>query len=339
MKSANFTQCGLEYVNNPEFQSRWNYSGRVLLIPPNPHTQITSAGCSAVCGNGIDWYEWSVSSNFITTWVLPILGTLLQAPFESNAFWNTVKATCRWVGSPMASMECILWNIEVSGKCALFGQSLVDMATPYEGPLPPEESDFGCMRDSFYILMNINQYRMKPLVSLTKEAEGLLRIMLFSKDLRLVGTHKSLRHMRRKLARELRSNRRRGVVPVFISTLWFLFSLAISIEAAFGSLGENAQAHDLALGLFMSWFPVLILCSIVDRNPVASDDIRMKLNKLVDRVCASLQDEQIRHEFIQSIPEMADAQKMAYWVQEINQMTEYIKGDFFSEFAGQGRLR
>jgi hypothetical protein len=105
------------------------------------------------------------------------------------------------------------------------------MAAPYDGPVPDEDSDFASIRDSFYLLMNTNQYRMKPVVSLTREAEGLLRIVLFSKDLKLLGSNKTLKEMRRKLAQDLRSNRRRGVVPVFISTMWFLFSLGISIEA------------------------------------------------------------------------------------------------------------
>jgi hypothetical protein len=121
MKQANFTECGLQYTNSPELISKYNYSGPVKLIPANASSQITYEGCLAVCGNGNDWYTWSTTSATITTWILPILGTLLQAPFESNAFWRTLKAVGRWTGSPIASMAYILWNIEVSGKCALFG--------------------------------------------------------------------------------------------------------------------------------------------------------------------------------------------------------------------------
>ena len=104
------------------------------------------------------------------------------------------------------------------------------MAVPYN-ETPDEESEFASMRDSFYILMNLNQYKMKPVISLTREAEGLLRIVLFSKDLKLFGSKRTLSEMRYRLARELRSNRRRGVVPVFLSTLWFILALAISVEA------------------------------------------------------------------------------------------------------------
>ncbi|KAF2107517.1 hypothetical protein BDV96DRAFT_505852, partial [Lophiotrema nucula] len=332
---TNFTECGNLYMNNSTLQAWYNYSGPVKLIPSNPSTQITAEGCSAICGNGNDWYPWSTTSQTITTWVLPIVGTLLQAPFESNAFWRTIKAINRWIGSPISSLACILWNIEVSGKCALF----VDMALPYDAPIPGEASDFASIRDSFYILMNINQYKMKPVISMTKEAEGLLRIVLFSKDLELVGTRKTLSQMRLKLAQEIRGNRRRGVVPVFISTLWFIVSLGISIEAAFGDLGNNAQAHDLAMGLFLSWFPILILCSILDRNPVASDDIQRKLNKMIDLVCESLQDKPIRAEYVSYFRDLPQGQQMALWVDKITEKAPFIKGNYFCGFAGQARTR
>lgn len=125
MKRANFTACAIEYMSSPSLIARYNYSGPVQLLSPNPLTQITYEGCLAVCGPGVELYSWSESAAFITTWVLPILGTLLQAPFESNAAWATVKAVGRWVGSPMATMAYVLWNVEVGGKCALFGEFLV----------------------------------------------------------------------------------------------------------------------------------------------------------------------------------------------------------------------
>jgi hypothetical protein len=107
---------------------------------------------------------------------------------------------------------------------------VVDMAIPYTSS-PPQDSEFADMRDSFYLLTNLNQYKMKPVISMTREAEGLLRIVLFSSDLKVLGKKKTLGQMRRRLAKDLRSNRRRGVVPIFISTLWFVLALGISIEA------------------------------------------------------------------------------------------------------------
>ncbi|KAH7074571.1 hypothetical protein BKA63DRAFT_316279 [Paraphoma chrysanthemicola] len=334
MPNPNFTQCGQTYMSDPLLIARYNYSDRVRNIPANPLTQITYEGCTTLCGSGNEYYPWAEISATITTWVLPILGTLLQAPFESNAFWRTIKAMNRWIGSPITSLACILWDIEISGKCALF----VDMSVPYN-ETPDENSEFASMRDSFYILMNLNQYKMKPVISMTREAEGLLRIVLFSKDLKLVGRKKTLSHMRFRLAQDLRSNRRRGVVPIFISTLWFILALGISIEAAFGDIGSNLQAHNLAMGLFVSWFPILILCSILDRNPVASDDIQRKLNKLVDTVCDSLIDSENRAEFIASFRDMPQSQQMAYWVEKIAAKADVIRDEYFCGFSGQARTR
>jgi hypothetical protein len=239
----------------------------------------------------------------------------------------------------------------------------VDMATPYDAPIPDEQSEFSSLRDSFFILMNLNQYKMKPVISMTKEAEGLLRIVLFSEELTLLGSRRTLSQLRAKLARDLRRNRRRGVVPIFISTLWFLLALGISIEAgtfieifafarllisrapiliahkAFSDIGSNVQAHNLAMGLFVAWFPVLILCSILDRNPMASDDIQRKLNKIVDIVCMSLQDEMTRHDYIASFHRQPQAAQMAYWVEKISTKTQYIQHNYFCGFAGQARTR
>lgn len=364
----NFTDCGIRYMSDPALILQYNYSGRVRLIEANQSTLITYHGCIAMCGEGNEYYTWPIISATLTTWILPILGTLLQAPFESNTFWRTVKACNRWIGSPLSSLAAILWDIGISGKCALFGgccyttdtwirlltKTQVDMAVPYDES-PDPDSEFASMRDSFYILMNLNQYKMKPVISMTREAEGLLRVALFSKELRLIGTHKTLGQKRLKLAHDLRSNRRKGVVPIFLSTLWFILALGVSIEAgkysslldapqsnhvpAFGDLGSNLQAHNLAMGLFVSWLPILILCSILDRNPVASDDIQRKLNKLVDLVCDSLLDAEIRNDYAASFVDLQQAQHMAYWVEKIAAKAELIKGNYFHGFAGQARTR
>ncbi|KAJ8106810.1 hypothetical protein OPT61_g9296 [Boeremia exigua] len=326
------TKWGSTNISNSD--RAYNYTGRVRLIEANQSTQITFKGCVALCGEGNQYYTWPVISATLTTWILPILGTLLQAPFESNAFWRTIKACNRWIGSPISSLATILWDVGISGKCALF----VDMAVPYDST-PDQHSEFASIRDSFYILMNLNQYKMKPVISMTREAEGLLRIALFSKELKLIGTHKTLSQKRLKLAHDLRSNRRKGVVPIFLSTLWFILALGISIEAAFGDLGSNLQAHNLAMGLFISWLPIIILCSILDRNPVASDDIQRKLSNLVDLVCDSLLDHDTRTEYIASFADLPQAQHMAYWVEKIAAKAEFIKGDYFHGFAGQARTR
>jgi hypothetical protein len=108
---------------------------------------------------------------------------------------------------------------------------------------------------------------------------------------------------------------------------------------AFGNVGSNLQAYTLALGLFSCWFPILILCSILDRNPVASDDIERKLNKMVDLVCRSLQNEETRNDYISSFQCLTQSQQIACWVQKVAEKAHYIQGDYFCGFAGQARTR
>ena len=234
---------------------------------------------------------------------------------------------------------------------------MVDMAVKYD-ETPKLESDFGSIRDSMYLLMAMNQYTLKnEVVASSKEAEDLLRIVLFSKDLKLTDTSKSLRQVRRILADELRVMRRRGVVPgmlkkttpnvivavnvtvVFVSIMWFLFAFALSIQSAFGDLGENTTAHDLALGCLLAWFPILIMSSIVDRNPIAAEAIRVKLNTLVDHVRHALSDTPNRENFINSFGKRSN-RDLRDKVESLGTLSSGNKmANFFEEFAGQARVR
>ncbi|GME43259.1 hypothetical protein GTA08_BOTSDO04595 [Neofusicoccum parvum] len=274
MRQPNFEQCGKDYMANATAQALYGWRGPVIGIAPNNQSQITTEGCKILCGTYSDYYPWSLASSTITTWILPVVGILLQAPFESNAFSHTILAIARWVGSPMASLAYILWNIKVSAKCAL----MVDMATRCDEPIPDEQSHFSSIRDSFYILMTMNQYTMRRSEALNKEAEGLLRIVLFSKDLQLRGKdgkEKRLNKVRQDLAHKLRA---------------------------------------------------------------APDDIRKKLNKLIDIVCKSLQDEEIREDFIGTFEGQPECKRMEAWVRRISEQSKYMQ-DFFVDFAGQGRVR
>jgi len=140
----NFDACGAQFTASNSSYPEYIYNGSV----PN----LFYKGCKDLCGSGVSYYAWANSSQTITTWVLPIVSVLVQAPFESNAFIKTIFALARWVGSPMATLSYTLWNIHVTEKCAM----MVDMATNY-GDTPPQESAFGRIRDSFYILSVMNQ--------------------------------------------------------------------------------------------------------------------------------------------------------------------------------------
>lgn len=207
----NFAQCGTDFQNNPAgIYNRFLYNGSVqgLLSAARP-AFITVQGCKELCGTGVDYYSWLDASNTITTWILPIAGLLVQAPYESNKAWQTILALCRWSGSPIAALSYILWNIKVTGKCAL----MVDMATKYE-EYPEQGSEFSMMRDALYILCIMNQYSAKQSLP-PVEAERLLRLALFSNLLPLNGSSDAHDLVKRRT--ELAQNFREGREYAFLS--------------------------------------------------------------------------------------------------------------------------
>lgn len=154
MGRLDFAACGIEFLNHSsDIYSKYVYNGSIHgILQASRPPLITVEGCRAVCGTGTGYYPWKDCSNTITTWVLPIIGLLVQAPFESNQAWRTILALCRWIGSPISTLSYILWNIKVTGKCAL----MIDMATKYD-EYPEQGSQFSQMRDSLFILGVMNQ--------------------------------------------------------------------------------------------------------------------------------------------------------------------------------------
>ena len=120
--------------------------------------------------------------------------------------------------------------------------------------------------------------------------------------------------------------------------MWFLFAFALSVEGAFGDLGQNTTAHDLALGCLLAWFPILIMGSIVDRNPIAAEAIRKKLNALVNHVQHSLRNEQHRNHFVNTFRDLPKFKQVRARVDNVAEGEEDMY-EFFDEFAGQARVR
>lgn len=135
-----------------------------------------------------------------------------------------------------------------------------------DGASVGDRTSFAELRDSLYVLSVLNQFSFNRAHPANANLKTFLVFALFSRDLE-DAKNNALREKRAKVADDLRTMRKHNVVPVLISLLWFCLSLAISIYKAHIQLGANAAAHDLALGLLMGWLPVLVSCTIVDRNP------------------------------------------------------------------------
>ena len=168
------------------------------------------------------------------------------------------------------------------------------------------------------------------------EAERLLRLALFSNMLTLPNAddgEKDLVKRRTKLAREMREGRKKGVVPVFVSFLWFIFALVLTVQLAFGELGDNETAHNLALGFISGWLPIMVLASAVDRNVVSADAVQDKLNTLLTDVRLALLNHDTRLTYMQITH--TGPEDFA-WCKQLED-EQIFDGNFFTEFSGQGR--
>ncbi|KAL8648367.1 MAG: hypothetical protein Q9210_005034, partial [Variospora velana] len=190
---------------------------------------------------------------------------------------------------------------------------------------PNEDSDFAQMRES-----------LMP----AQQREKLLNIALFDNSLRTTSKHgviQTLMKRRKTLPDTVRAIRKKGVVPVYVSLAWFVFSLALSIEDAVGRLGDNQIAHNLAIGLLLAWLPCFLIATIVDRNPVSAHHVRRKLNDFMEETRLALLDPVLRKSFLsKSQRNEADLA----WTSALDVDDFYRDGQgFFTRFAGQGSIR
>lgn len=193
-----------------------------------------------------------------------------------------VEAFTNWIGSPQAALANTMFNVYVIKQCHDRSEVTPDQI----------------VKDAFYVLSCVNQYEY-PSYTQTRlrrrwetdterqvrqrARDKVLLYGLYRPLTRVYSGHylprddiKDTRILLSNLAYQLRMYRRRGVYPQSINILWFLVAFVISLVTAFADLGDNTTAHSLALGLLLSWLPVLITMMIVDRNPSASTRCRVR---------------------------------------------------------------
>lgn len=275
----------------------------------------------SVCGATSGLYQWPLISDTLTTWILPLFGLIVSLPFESNKRGHTILMIFRWIGSPFATLTYIFWNLRAIGRAATLADlgvprrprnngthtqpkdaddeenniELDGVANVTQRPseehldrdirvpedLDLDNSTFSSVRDSFAILCVMNQYKLSSRLPISEPTlRGNILSALFLDD--DVARRPGLVKYRTFVAVEIRRCRKRGVVPVLASLGWYFFALAISMYKAFGDVGDNATAHNLALGLLMGWLPVLVATAIIDRNNVDSEHVVKLLNQLME---------------------------------------------------------
>lgn len=239
-------------------------------------------GCQAVCKDPTDWY-WTqnptLALGIISNWVLPIIASLAALPYDSvhkrarSQPWyrgrviRTMAALLNWLGSPQTALTATIFNIHQTRKC-LQGVGELDfndnMLQSYK-------------RDAYYILSAIGQFKLQDPDNpdqrfITALVYGLFRPLTVDNMWpNGVEAQAKAGALLQEMAFQLRMLRRRGVYPAFISIFVFFVAYAVSLVLAFGGLGDRATAHSLALGILVSWLPLMLLFAILDRNPVSAD--------------------------------------------------------------------
>lgn len=321
----------------------WTKGPKSFKGPGEPPLTLKTKGCEQLCGTGPDLNDVIDAFQILTTWVLPAIALMSQFPYESLSHRKrrNAEAFANWIGAPAAAIATTFWNIMTIHACAL-------------KPTQFRNSDAsGHIRNSLYILSCVNQYEYLRRGLLVAQAQrrdrallrGVLHPYVRAEDPMLTtDRRKILENWNEHLAFQLRLQRRKGVYPIYISILWFGLAFIFSIVIAFASLGDNSTAHSLALGLLLSWVPVVVFASVVDRNPTSatrcSDLIErwlFNIDRLFEEGPPQLGPPGLPG--LQQVPRPAPAQWRGRHLLPDNtsSIPDEVDGFSIGEFLGQGR--
>lgn len=101
---------------------------------------------------------------------------------------------------------------------------------------------------------------------------------------------------------------------------------------AYTALGQNLVAHNMALSFLLTWFPILVLLSIIDASPAGCLDIVDPFNDIIRACRLQLSDAKFRADLAREcgVP-------VAYFIFNASSLSS-TEG-MFHKFAGQGRQR
>ncbi|KAK0614395.1 hypothetical protein B0T14DRAFT_539890 [Immersiella caudata] len=264
-----------EGVTNETLPSTgWLWDGPIALlskdVPRDSIIAMTYAGCRKLCSTEMNSPKAVLT--ITTTWIFP-LAILFGLPYDSlhyKKFRGTVSALSNWLGSPQTAITSTIFNFDQIRKC----HRLASKGTP---------------EDTYYVLSCFNQFTIPMQGSGPEVNEQFVTTLIYGlfrplrdgpqnfdqKNIDIEYTKQLLAL----LASQLRLLRRRGVVPMMLSLGTFLAAFIFSIYLAFGSAGEGVDVTALTLGLLYSWLPMLVICTIVDRNPVSSERVQELMSR------------------------------------------------------------
>ncbi|KAK1749887.1 hypothetical protein QBC47DRAFT_354353 [Echria macrotheca] len=230
---------------------------------------ITTDGCKAICEDPVDWYwdsDPDMTLGIISNWILPIIALLAALPYDSGRgglrhVVRTLAEVRNWLGSPQTALTATFFSIHQMRRCRARARTVNQ-------------------KDAYYVLYCIGQFEL-PLDSncfLEALSYGLFR-PIYEDPISIPAAHNRTakrwsEELLYAMARQMRRSRRRGVWSMCASVFLFFVAFAVSVVLAFADLGERTTTHSLAFGILITWFPLLLFFSILDRNPNSAERTR-----------------------------------------------------------------
>ncbi|KAK3680918.1 hypothetical protein B0T22DRAFT_474369 [Podospora appendiculata] len=265
-------------------QSGWIYDGPIGLLKDGLRgtiTAITYKGCIELCGNATQLNSPTTALQLVTAWIFP-LAILFNLPYDSlhiRKRRGTFAAVLHWLGSPQTAMTATIFNFDQIRKChaeAVGGRenTYYVLSCFNQFQLPKEPDGSGRLSAEFMSALVYGLFR--PLSDGAKDGDAENHDIEYTKQLLAV------------LAKQLRLLRRRGVIPTMLSLGSYLIAFILAIYLAFGEVGDGVDVTSLILGLLFSWLPMLLICTVIDRNPISSDRTAALMSRWLYNVNAVL---------------------------------------------------
>ncbi|KAK0613957.1 hypothetical protein B0T14DRAFT_436678 [Immersiella caudata] len=250
---------------------------------------ITRRGCDTLCQDRskdgpIAWYDTPSFVALVSSWIFP-LNILLSLPYESlheGKVHKTITAVLNWLGSPQTALTATVFNFRQFRQA--HRRVFRDINT--------HRYHLRCA--AYFVLCSLNQFHVdyfalngrdnQPSRMLDVLTYGLLRPLSNGNAPDVELTNQLLVQ----LAFQLRMLRRRGVIPMLANLAMFLLAFIFSVLLAFNDLeGATTTPFSLAFGLLLTWLPLLVVFTIVDRNPVSSERTSELISRWLYNVEAS----------------------------------------------------
>ncbi len=223
-----------------------------------------------LCGNKTQVSDPASALSLVATWIFP-LAILLNLPYESHhreKIRKTLESISNWLGSPQSALTATLWNFRQIRECHRRSREDNldrDLSNAYYVASCMNQFAVGCghaVSDEFYQVLAYGLFRPGSQLDDHLLAANEWRVPV---DMDLTG------QLLANMAFQLRMLRRRGVIPTLSSLATFLVAFVFSVVLAFGNLGDHTDFLALSLGLLVMWLPLLVIFTIVDRNPISSE--------------------------------------------------------------------